>query len=148
MGYCYCARTGRLACDACGAANGKTRKRTCPHRVHYAEGGSLPYCQPAALCPDCYAKHKPTLHDGCKDAAARETQRQQDRAAMLDAGQFERKTAWGDWHELVPSGHVGVRFVNRAGQERYRLLTDEQYKAVGDWLSDVPASALLWEPHA
>lgn len=145
MGYSYCARTGRLDCDGCGAATGTTRKRTCPYRVEYAEGGSLPYCQPAALCSTCYIKHKPTLHARCKDGAAEANRRELTRAARLTAGDYERRTAWGDWHETVPAGLIGLRFVNRAGHEEYRLVDAGRDRA--NWLSEY-GDAQPWEHHA
>jgi len=144
MGYSYDMR-GRLACDACGAAEGKTRKRTCPHRVHYATGGSLPYCYPSALCPTCYAKHKPTLHKDCAEGAARQTAKEQEKAIRFAAGEYERRTAWGSWHALVPDGMVGVCFVNLARAEEYRLLPADTY-ADGQWLSDYN-NAQPWEVH-
>lgn len=145
MGYSYCATTGRLACDGCGAAEGTTRKRTCPHRVQHAEGFSLPYCYPSALCRACYARHKATLHDACEAGAAAQTAKQQQRAAHFAAGEYERRTAWGSWHALVPAGKVGVVFVNAAGAEEYRLLPHESY-ADGAWLSEYP-DAQPWDVH-
>jgi hypothetical protein len=146
MGYSYCARSGRLACDACGDTSGTTRKRTCPHKVHYADGGSLPYCYPSALCRDCYAKHKATLHDDCKAGADARNQQEQRRAARLVAGDYEVKNAYGSWHKTVPDGMVGVRFVNRAGAEVYRLVPDAIYngESRGNWLQDYP-DAQPWD---
>lgn len=146
MGYCYDNR-GRLACDSCGAC-GTTRKRTCPHRVQYAEGGSLPYCQPAALCSTCYAKHKATLHASCAEGAARSNARERERSIKLAGGHFERRTCWGDWHATVPAGYVGVRFVGVTG-EAYRLVTAADYEAgaARDWMENYP-NAQPWEPHA
>jgi len=151
MGYCYCARTGRLACDACGTANGKVRKRTCPHRIVYADGGSAPYCSPPALCPECYATHRPTLHVDCKDGAARAMQREAERGARFASGDFEVRTAWGAGPALgtsrveVPAGLVGVRFANRAGAERFHLLAKDRYAGQG-WLSDyAPAELAAWD---
>ena len=75
MGYCYEQnyRTGRvlLACDACGAV-GATRKRTCKYKVtNLLRGYTLPYCPAPALCPECWNKYRVTLHDQCKEPAAR-----------------------------------------------------------------------------
>jgi hypothetical protein len=137
MGYCY-DDGGKLCCDACGDS-GQVRKRTCPYRVHYAEGGSLPYCSPSALCAACYHTHKATLHADCKAGAAKRTAEELERAAMLEAGQYERRTAWGDWHPFVPAGFVGLRFVNKAGKELYRLISTERYESItGQWLRDYP----------
>jgi len=149
MGYSYDARTGRLCCDACGDASGTTRKQTCPHRVHYAEGGSLPYCYPSALCKTCYATRKATLHDGCADGAARQTAQQQIRAAKLAAGEYERRTAWGSWHATVPAGLVGVRFVAQDGRQQYWLVPEADYQraGAGSWMSEY-ATRTPWEPHA
>jgi hypothetical protein len=150
MGYSYCARTNRLCCDACGAADGNTRKRTCPHKVTYAVGGrmgggSLPYCSPSALCASCYTKHKATLHEGCKAGAARSNAKEQEKAVRFAAGEYERRTAWGSWHAMVPAGMVGVCFVNASRAEEYRLLPEATY-ADGDWLSQYP-DAQPWEVH-
>lgn len=143
MGYSYSDR-GRLACDACGAADGNTRKRTCPHRIQYAEGGSLPYCSAPALCAACYAKRKGTLHDGCKAGAAKRNQDEIARGARFAAGELEVRTAYGDWHAAVPDGFVGVTFKAR-GAEAHRLIP----KAVYDpgrksWLSDYGPDVHPW----
>lgn len=145
MGYCY-DMAGRLACDACGKTGG-VRKRTCPHRVHYADGGSLPYCQPAALCSDCYRKHKAKLHEGCAAGAAKQNAAEVARKAKLAAGELEVRSAWGDWHETVPTGMTGVLFRN-GDQQDYRLMPQADYQP-GDkhWLSDYP-TAEPWENHA
>ena len=139
MGYCYDLRN-RLVCDSCGDS-GKTRKRTCPFKVHYPEGGSLPYCYPSALCPPCYAKHKATLHAGCKDAAAKRNAELNVEGVRLAAGELKVKAAWGDWHADVPDGFSGVYFKG-ATSEAYKLVPKGDYKGSG-WLSDFP-NALDW----
>ena len=143
MGYCYSG--GKLVCDSCGAT-GSVRKRTCRYRVTYAEGGSLPYCSPSALCAVCYTTHKPTLHANCKAGAVRRTAEETERRQKLDAGELEVRTAWGDWHELVPAGYVGVRFIGMNGSEVYRLILAGEYHGRG-YLSEYP-NLSAWEPHA
>jgi len=125
MGYSY-DMSGRLACDACGST-GKTRKRTCPHKVHYAGGGSLPYCYPSALCADCYATRKATLHAGCAERAAARTADEAAKHARLVAGELEVASAFGTWHATVPEGWVGVIFRGTAANEAYRLIAADHY---------------------
>ena len=145
MGYCY-TLDGKLCCDGCGTHGNGTRKRTCPHKVHYANGGSLPYCQPAALCSACYETHKPTLHAGCKAAAAQRTAEETARAARLAAGSYERKACWGSWHATVPDGMVGIVFEGTQGKA-WRLVTKDAYDTQARWLEDYP-HAQAWETHA
>lgn len=136
MGYCY-DNAGRLCCDSCGTA-GNVRKNTCPHKVHYADGSSLPYCPPPALCPACLKKHGGTakIHAGCKEHAARSNAREVENARRYAAGELKRGAAWGDWHEKVPAGMVGVLFNNPStGQERYKLIEAARYNA-HEWLSE------------
>lgn len=158
MGYCY-GRThsGRsaLACDSCGHVGG-VRKRTCPARVEYAEGCSLPYCMPAALCAACYKLRKPTLHVGCHEQAALRTASERARRARLEAGDKEVRSAWGDWHKAVPSGYVGVAFAGLSKDphllggavEVWALIPQLDY-APGEkrFLSDY-ANHQPWEHHA
>jgi hypothetical protein len=144
MGYSY-DMGGRLCCDSCGAS-GDARKRTCPHRVQYADGGSLPYCYPSALCKACYAKHKATLHARCAEGAAQSNVREQARKARLVAGALERRACWGSWHATVPDGMVGVYFKGMQG-EAWRLVTHDAYDTQRAWLDEYP-DAQPWEVHA
>jgi len=147
MGYSYDLR-GRLACDSCGAC-GQTRKRTCPHKVHYASGGALPYCYPSALCPGCYAKHKATLHTGCKDGAAKRTAEEAAKHARLAAGELEVTSAYGSWHPTVPEGYTGVIFRGVDRAEVYRLIAREQYDpGVRRYLSEYPDAHPWTDPNA
>lgn len=87
MGYCY-SMDGRLACDGCGAV-GETRKRTCPHRVTYADGTSLPYCPAPALCPRCWEREgKSAVHAGCKERAAARTAQEAGKAFATTGSLF------------------------------------------------------------
>jgi hypothetical protein len=114
MGYSYGTNERGnwcLACDNCGEVGG-VRKRTCPEKVYYPNGSSLPYCYPAALCSACYAKLKGTLHANCKRGAAKENALQARRGALLDAGAYLWRGSYGEWHESVPAGMVGMVFEN------------------------------------
>jgi hypothetical protein len=143
VGYCY--SRGRLCCDACGITG--ARKRTCPHRVHYPEGGSLPYCQAPALCGTCYDQRRGVLHEECAAGAAAQNDWHRERGRRLDAGEFEVRTAWGDWHSRVPAGFVGVRFVGKGGSEVYRLVPAADYNvAERHWLSDYAATQAWADP--
>jgi hypothetical protein len=124
VGYSY-SFDGKLCCDACGKSGG-VRKRTCPYRVNYADGGSLPYCYPAALCGECYRQRRATLHTDCGDGAAKRTAAEADRAARLAAGDLEVRAAFGSWHQTVPDGFVGVLFRGSAREER-RLIPAADY---------------------
>lgn len=141
MGYSFDGKTGRLCCDSCGASNGKTRKRTCPYKVQYFDGTcSLPYCYPSALCPDCYATHKATLHRGCQEGAAKRTEENRISAERAKTD-YKVRTAWGDWHETVPAGFVGVCFQGATGQI-YKLIPYAHYNDSTGlrklWLSEYP----------
>ena len=146
MGYSYDLR-GRLACDSCGSC-GQTRKRTCPARVRYAGGGSLPYCQPAALCPACYQRHKATLHAGCREGAAKRTAEEAAKQARLAAGELEVAAAWGSWQPTVPEGYVGVCFRGLGGAEVYRLIRKAEYDpSVRRYLSEYAETGDWRDPH-
>jgi hypothetical protein len=139
MGYCYDMR-GRICCDACGDS-GQTRKRTCPHKVSYPNGGSLPYCPAPALCSACYEKHKATLHQDCKEGAAKSTARYAAEAARVQSGDPQVKAAFGDWHEKVPKGFVGVLFEDKDRREIYKLMPANHYLGggfLGDYTSAEP----------
>lgn len=126
MGYSYDARTGKLCCDSCGNIGG-VRKRTCPHKVD-----GMPYCSPSALCSACYAKYRDTLHDGCAEAAARSQARADEENAALACGSHLWRTSWGDWHDAVPAGLVGVRFVSET-EEVFALISEATYDRLGDY---------------
>lgn len=135
---------GRRACDACGVV-GNVRVRTCPARVQYPGGGSLPYCGGPALCPACFERKggSAALHAGCREQAAHRTAEELHKPARLRAGDFESRTGWGDWHPAVPKGMVGRRFVGLPGMpEVYVLLPVELDRTVrADFLSDYRAAA-------
>lgn len=120
MGYCY-TKGGALVCDACGESGG-VRRRTCPHRV-----SGLPYCPAPALCRDCYARERATLHAGCREGAARAQARDDTRAAVLAGGGLLVKAAWGDWHPTVPAGEVGVLFEGR-DRRAWGLVSSHEYR--------------------
>ena len=142
MGYCY-GGDGRLACDACGTVGG-VRKRTCPHRVRYQNGSSLPYCPAPALCRECNDKHRATLHAKCAAGAAVSQAHEDKRAAILGAGGLLLRAAWGDWHANVPEGLVGCVFQGN-GERRYRLLTKQEHERA---IWDTPLADLDAQPWA
>lgn len=150
MGYSYGrSESGRLvlACDGCGKLGG-VRKRTCPHKVYYAEGGSSPYCPAPALCTPCYHVHKGAMHRECAEGAAKATAREVERKRRLEAGEAELRTCWGSWHETVPAGFVGARYLALGGKETYVLLPDEPKAETRSlWLSEA-VGAVPWENHA
>jgi hypothetical protein len=144
-----------LCCDNCGQTGG-VRKRTCPHKVlgdslfSVVPGlrGELPYCSPAALCSRCYHAHKATLHAGCKEGAARQQAKADQIEEMLESGAYLRTAAWGEWHEKVPAGRVGVAFKNREGAKVYYHVAAHEYGAIGeprrpmDYPSAMPMEAI------
>jgi len=85
MGYSY-THKGALICDVCGNS-GNVRKRICKYG----------YCKPAAICPNCWNNDKRVQeykkHSGCKKPAEEFDKREQDRAALLAAGQYVRCSA-------------------------------------------------------
>lgn len=145
MGYSY-DMAGRLACDSCGRTGG-VRKRTCPHKVTDETGHALPYCYPAALCGECYRKHggAAALHKDCAAGAAASQARYDKLRERLAAGEAQIMCAWGDWHETVPSGLVGVCFMGADKVPHYVLVRDyDQYEK--RYLSDYP-DAEPWINH-
>lgn len=150
MGYSYTLE-GRLCCDSCGRGGTRhgrvtVRRRACPFKVHYADGSSLPNCPAAALCSECYAKHKATLHEHCKDQAAISTQRECEVKRRLEAGDLQIKSAWNTAsarvtakkRQPIPEGYVGVLFEGLHRQE-YRLVQASDYHwSKKNWLSDYP----------
>lgn len=148
MGYSTDMR-GRLCCDNCGTSGG-VRKRTCPHKVTSdslrGARSALPYCYPPAVCAPCFTKlgGNRQLHARCKEGAA-ESQRQYDEIeAQLEAGESLSTTAWGDWHEKVPEGMVGLVFHGRAGKE-YRVIAKADYPGRSVALSTSPTRP--WVDH-
>lgn len=142
MGYSY-DKGGRLCCDRCGKAGG-VRKRTCPHRVTYPGGASLPYCPARARCDDCLRAEggNAKLHAACAAPAAARTLEEARKAARLAAGDLECRTGWGSWHPAVPAGWVGRRFVGTSGQESFFLIPDAVDDAAGSYfLSDYREAA-------
>lgn len=138
MGHVYSVVNGRrvLDCDACGG--NPARRIPCPFRVTYADGGSLPYCGPDALCAKCRPIHGTVAAhraNGCETGAARSMAREADRVAKSIAGVYVTVAAWGDWHETVPTDFVGVAAT--AGGLRgsagapvlYRLVPATEYAA-------------------
>lgn len=147
MGYSFGYNdNGRLvrSCDRCGAVGG-VRKRTCRFKVTYAEGYSLPYCYPPALCSDCAKKLKPLHGESCQVGAAKATAREVERKARLVSGDFEVRSAFGHWHPAVPQAWVGVRFVSLNG-DVWKLLPATDYNGAGGWLSEYP-TAVDWPEH-
>ena len=144
MGYSY-ERTasGRhaLCCDACGKSGG-VRKRTCKYKVTH-NGFSIPYCPPPALCSNCYATHKATLHDGCKAGAEASQAREDARQAQLQSGESLSSVGFGSWHDLVPDGMVGRGFKALDGTMTFVLLPNELDQTRGDALSAYP-EAVPW----
>lgn len=154
MGYTY-GRTasGRmaLACDNCGAVGGVCR-RTCPHKVlgdsMRAVSGkryAMPYCPAPALCGPCLSKlgglHQ--LHRDCAAGAARAQAEYDETQRRLDAGEYQVVAAYGDWHELVPEGMVGVIFGGRDwGETRNEIAVlvpkDAYAPSSRRWLTDYP----------
>lgn len=130
MGYSYAInhKTGRqcLACDVCGRAEGTTKKRRCPHN----------YCQATALCDSetCKQKWKQHDHATCKKAME-QIEAEKKNIKENHAEDYITLAAWGDWHEQVPKGYVGV-FAGKGGRlpngnyppdTKYFLVPKEEY---------------------
>jgi hypothetical protein len=75
-----------------------------------------------------------------------------------NADKWQTLSAWGDWHEHVPEGKVGVVACiggrsegppyGAQGEARYFLVDGDEYKArTGTYVVD-PETAEDWEPHA
>jgi hypothetical protein len=84
MGYSYDARTRRLCCDSCGAADGTTRRRNCP----------AGYCPAYAMCASCWT-------DPEKRAAFKSYHVEQD-----CAGSMARAAA--EWAEVAAAKATGA----------------------------------------
>jgi hypothetical protein len=142
-----------LACDNCGQAGG-VRKRRCPHKVLASsercvdgQRHEIDYCPAPALCDDCYRTLRPTLHANCAEGARASQGEYDERQRRLEAGELYVLAAWGDWHDEVPSGMVGVLFGgSRWGVAERKMLVREDDYAPGKrpWLSDYP-TAIAWE---
>lgn len=131
MGYSY-SFDGKLCCDHCGKPGG-VRKRKCPHFVltdnaRSKERARLSYCYPPALCEGCKEEQKATLHASCAANAAKSQEQYDAVQARLDSGDKLVLSAWGDWHETVPAGFVGVLFGGpRYEGHEYRLIPSGDY---------------------
>lgn len=159
MGYCYEASgsgRGRLCCDRCGNAGG-VRKRTCPYKMlgstHRSVDGrrhALPYCYPTALCSPCLTEigGSKVLHADCRGRAAERQAEADAEQARLDAGELLVGSAFGDWHDRVPTGMVGVLFFGENGDQVDVLVPDHRYHpGKRPWLSDYP-EAVPWKEAA
>lgn len=135
MGYSY--GYGGICCSGCAKEGSKAgvRKRPCPYKVvDYQKDGrpyaALPYCPAPALCSDCYKRHGGLrgLHgEDCKTGAA---QMQATADAKRDAiadGEMFVDAAWGQWHDTVPQGKVGVLYAGKEGRV-YLLIPAERYE--------------------
>lgn len=96
MGHTYTRNpaTGRmvLCCDACGGW--PARAKRCP----------VGYCPGADLCPKCWQADR-GAHADCPRLHREYLAEQVEKAAHPT--EYAR-AAWGDWHEKVPAGMVGV----------------------------------------
>lgn len=157
MGYEYGrSASGRmtLSCDGCGTVGG-VRKRTCPFKVFSSglrSGGvrqGVSYCYPPALCAVCFKGEGGSkgIHVNC-DAGARVSQaRDDEERRRLEAGESHVTSAFGSWHETVPSGFAGVVFAGLDGNEVNVLIAVEEYHQRSDvkgmWLGDY-ADTIPW----
>jgi hypothetical protein len=147
MGYIH-DEQGRLVCDNCGIAGGVS-KRTCPHKVTNENGRVLSYCYPAALCSQCYRKlgGAKGVHGTCAEGAARRQAEYDAVRAKLATGELQVCSAYGDWHEAVPEGLVGVCFIGASNETYYVLVRKADYDPnVRRWLSQYP-DAQPWIDH-
>lgn len=135
MGYAYGPRG--LCCDRCGE-DGSARKRPCPHKVT-REAYTLPYCPAPALCSTCFAElggSRGVHGDRCRDGAAAMQLEEDERAARLAAGDWRIAARYGDWHEQVPEGWIGVTY-RRGDRERHALVLKGSADARADWWSEL-----------
>jgi hypothetical protein len=134
MGYSY-DWNNRLCCDSCGQSGG-VRKRKCTQKVltdsHRSETRfSINYCYPSALCSTCYQGCKTTLHDGCKEGAAKSQAQYDATQARLEAGEHLLISGRGSWAEDVPEGFVGATFAgNKYADHKDLLVPADLYEQV------------------
>lgn len=134
MGYSY-GRTSRggqaLACDHCGESEGRTRKRTCPHKVltdslrsSNGKRHSISYCYPPAYCPDCFKKaggSKGVHGEKCREGAAKSTAEYDAIEAALDVGEKFVVSA-----SRAPEGKTEVTFWGRGATGEVRVLVPSE----------------------
>ena len=136
--------TGRLACDSCGHSGG-VRKRRCPYKVDHHDGTApLSYCMAPALCDACYKAEgglRGVHGERCRENAAKAQEMADAEHARLVAGDAKIRTRWGSWHEMVPAGYVGARYVSADGTETFVLVVESTPDQNAGWLSEVS------EPH-
>lgn len=158
MGYSYQkTSSGReaLCCDNCPAAGREAgvRKRTCPHRVHYRDGGSLPYCPAPALCSNCYRSLgcQAGVHANCAEACAAQQAREDAVTAKIAAGDLPVRAAWGGYVLDANGQPMAVRELATrdswtlvlfgdlpaapGGREEWRLVPKDEYRS-NEYLSD------------
>lgn len=150
MGYSYSRdANGRMVLDCDGCGDHPARKTRCPFTVTYADGGELPYCPGGAVCATCrpkYATKEAHRAAGCEDGARRAMAREANRSALALTGVYMAISAFGDWHEKVPAGMVGVLAtpggLRVAGAEpKAFLIPATDYKAP-EYV--IPADAAPW----
>lgn len=145
MGYGY-GRTMRggmaLACDGCGEAEGRTRKRRCRFTVTH-DGHALPYCSAPALCPDCWdrkGKGRGVHGERCRKGAETSQAREDAKVARLATGDARVTSAI-----RIEEDWTGVTFRDAEGRETLRLVPAHEYhernEDHGLWLSDYPLTA-------
>lgn len=123
MGYVYGydPLTGRekLACDYCGKI-GDVRKHNCP----------FGYCQPVAMCPSCWEKHKKTwrsehIKSRCDEYESEFQEREQTKKGLLNQGYMVRVAAEG-----MPNKKVKVWFRDISGNESQYMMDESTYHAI------------------
>lgn len=144
MGHVYDS-SGRLCCDKCGKAGAKAIR--CTFKVD-----GLPYCYPPDLCDECTKElgGRAKIHEKCKDkAAARQAECDVTRA-RIESGDSLLSTAWGDWHDKVPEGKVGLRFAGK-DSETYILVDSDEHDRLRKegkmFLSEFESARYLWLDH-
>lgn len=139
MGYSYgMTASGRWArdCDHCGKSGG-TKIYECIYKVYDAGDRSngqrfgLPYCMAPSLCRGCF-NELGGIHgvhgERCREGAAESQRRDDEVRARLERGDRIVHCAWGDWHDDVPEGYVGIVGWSLTAGESYHLVPTDQYQ--------------------
>ena len=105
------------------------------------------YCPSPALCDACFEKEGKNkgVHGACKSKAAARQKIEDAEQVRLDRGEHRVNGRYGDWHEAVPAGMIGVCFSAKGGLDRRYVLVAHEFRNV-NWLEDLPdGAAVEWD---
>lgn len=121
MGYIHTV-DGKLCCDICGKP--VARKHKCPYG----------WCQPYAICPDCWKKPEvkkgmsKEAHSNCKTNSEWSAEKDRKEKELKEANHYVRCSAIEVDYMTKPY-NIKVTFKNKNGQTKEFFMSKETYAA-------------------